>query len=37
MGGVTIVRAPDRDEAVAWGKKLAAAVGLPVEVRGFQG
>jgi hypothetical protein len=37
VGGVTIVRAPDRDEAVAWGKKLAAAVGLPVEVRGFQG
>jgi hypothetical protein len=37
VGGVTIGRAADRDEAIAWGKKLAAAVGLPVGVRGFQG
>lgn len=37
VGGITIVRAADQDEAIAWGKKLAAAIGLPVEVRGFQG
>ncbi len=37
VGGITIVRAADRDEAIAWGTKLAAVIGLPVEVRGFQG
>ena len=37
VGGFTIVRAADLDEALKWGKKLAAAVSpLPVEVRPFR-
>lgn len=37
IGGITIVRADDLDAALAWGRKLAAATTLPVEVRPFQG
>ena len=36
IGGFTIVRAADLDEALAWARKLAAATTLPVEVRPFQ-
>ncbi|MFD2419914.1 YciI family protein [Amycolatopsis pigmentata] len=38
LGGFTIVRAPDLDAALEWGRKMALAVRLlPVEVRPFQG
>jgi hypothetical protein len=37
VGGFTIVRAPDLDAALAWGRKLARATTLPIEVRPFQG
>ena len=37
LGGFTIVRAESLDEALAWGRKLARATTLPVEVRPFQG
>jgi hypothetical protein len=37
IGGLTIIRASDIDEALAWGAKLARATTLPVEVRPFQG
>lgn len=33
MGGFTIVRAPDLDEALGWAGKLSRATTLPVEVR----
>jgi hypothetical protein len=36
LGGFTIVRAPDLDAALAWGRKLAEATTLPIEVRSFQ-
>ena len=36
VGGFTIVNAPDLDAALAWGRKLAQAIGLPIEVRPFQ-
>jgi hypothetical protein len=37
VGGFTIVKAPDLDAALAWGRKLARATTLPIEVRPFQG
>ena len=37
IGGFTIVKAPDLDAALDWGRKLARATTLPVEVRPFQG
>ena len=37
IGGFTIVRAPDLDAALAWGRRLAEATTLPIEVRPFQG
>lgn len=37
VGGFTIVKAPDLDAALAWGRKLAQATTLPIEVRPFQG
>jgi hypothetical protein len=37
IGGFTIVRAPDLDAALEWGRRLARATTLPVEVRPFQG
>lgn len=37
LGGFTIVRAPDLDAALEWGRKLTRATTLPVEVRPFQG
>ena len=36
VGGFTIVRAPDLDAALEWGRRLAAATTLPIEVRPFQ-
>src|SRR6476660_4735042 len=33
LGGFTIVRAPDLDAALGWGRKLARATTLPIEVR----
>ncbi len=37
VGGLTIIRAPDLDVALEWGRRLAQATTLPVEVRPFQG
>jgi len=38
IGGFTIVKAPDLDAALEWGRKYARAVALlPIEVRPFQG
>ncbi|MEU8380163.1 YciI family protein [Streptosporangium sp. NPDC048865] len=38
LGGFTVIRAPDLDAALEWGRRLALAIGLlPVEVRPFQG
>jgi hypothetical protein len=37
VGGLLIVKAPDLDAALAWGRRLAEAVTLPIEVRPFQG
>ena len=37
IGGLTIVQAPDLDAALEWGRKLALATTLCVEVRPFQG
>ena len=35
IGGFTVIEAPDPDTALEWGERLAAVVGLPVEVRAF--
>ncbi|WP_295118920.1 YciI family protein [uncultured Leifsonia sp.] len=35
LGGFTIVEVPDLDAALAWGKRLAVATTLPIEVRPF--
>ncbi|MDX6433799.1 MAG: hypothetical protein QOE54_6165 [Streptosporangiaceae bacterium] len=37
VGGLSIIKAPDLDSATEWGRKLARATTLPVEVREFQG
>jgi hypothetical protein len=37
IGGFTIIKAPDLDAALEWGRKAARATTLPVEVRPFQG
>lgn len=36
LGGITVVEVADLDEALAWGGRLAAATGLPIEVRPFR-
>ena len=36
IGGITLLRAPDLDAALTWGRKLARAIGVPIEVRPFQ-
>jgi hypothetical protein len=36
IGGFTIIRAPDLDSALEWGRRLARATTLPIEVRPFQ-
>jgi hypothetical protein len=33
IGGFTIIQAPDLDEALVWGRRLAEIIGLPIEVR----
>jgi hypothetical protein len=35
LGGLTIIDAPDLDAALAWGRRSAEAIGLPIEVRPF--
>ena len=35
LGGFTIIKAPDLDAALEWGRKLARATTLPIEVRPF--
>ena len=35
IGGFTIIRAPDLDAALEWGRKLTRATTLPIEVRPF--
>jgi hypothetical protein len=35
LGGFTIIAAEDLDAALAWGRKLAKATTLPIEVRPF--
>jgi hypothetical protein len=37
IGGFTIIKAADLDAALEWGRRLARATTLPVEVRPFQG
>jgi hypothetical protein len=37
LGGVTIIKEPDLDAALAWGRRYAEITGLPIEVRPFQG
>lgn len=37
LGGLTIIEAADLDEALVWGRKVAAATTLPIEVRPFVG
>ena len=37
IGGFLIVKVPDLDAALAWGRKAARAITLPIEVRPFQG
>ncbi|MGN9809121.1 YciI family protein [Micromonospora sp. BQ11] len=37
LGGITILRAPDLDAALEWGRRYAVATTLPIEVRPFQG
>jgi hypothetical protein len=36
IGGITILKAADLDSALDWGRKLARAIGTPIEVRPFQ-
>jgi hypothetical protein len=36
VGGFLIVKAPDLDSALEWGRKAARATTLPIEVRPFQ-
>jgi hypothetical protein len=33
IGGFTVIQAPDLDAALGWGRKLAQAITLPIEVR----
>jgi hypothetical protein len=36
VGGFIIIKAPDLDAALAWGRKAARAITLPIEVRPLQ-
>ena len=36
LGGFTVIRAPDLDVALEWGRRVAKATTLPVEVRPFR-
>jgi hypothetical protein len=35
IGGITVLKAADLDAALGWGRKLARAIGVPIEVRPF--
>lgn len=35
VGGFSIIRSPDLDAALDWGRRLTEAIGLPIEVRPF--
>jgi hypothetical protein len=35
IGGLSILKVPDLDAALGWGRKLARAIGTPIEVRPF--
>jgi hypothetical protein len=37
IGGFIIIKAPDLDAALEWGRKATRALTLPIEVRPFQG
>ena len=37
LGGFTVIKASDLDAALEWGRRLAQATTLPIEVRPFQG
>ncbi len=37
VGGFVVIRATDLDDALRWGRSLAGVLGLPIEVRPFQG
>jgi hypothetical protein len=37
IGGFAIVKAADLDAALHWARRFATAIGLPIEVRPFQG
>ncbi|MFI7635033.1 YciI family protein [Nonomuraea sp. NPDC049400] len=37
VGGLSIIKAPDLESALEWGRKLARATTLPIEVREFHG
>lgn len=37
IGGLTIIKAANLDEALEWGRKFARATTLPIEVRPFRG
>src|SRR5437764_5955268 len=37
IGGLVIIRVPDLDAALEWGRRYAKATTLPIELRPFQG
>jgi hypothetical protein len=37
IGGLLIVQAPDLDAALAWARRAAQVITLPIEVRPFEG
>ncbi|KUL47075.1 YciI family protein [Streptomyces regalis] len=37
LGGICLIKAPDLDAALEWGRKAALATTLPIEVRPFTG
>lgn len=37
LGGLTVIQTDNLDDALQWGRRLAAATTLPVEVRPMQG
>jgi hypothetical protein len=37
IGGFYVIKAPDLDAALEWGRKVSEATTLPIEVRPFQG
>jgi hypothetical protein len=37
LGGICLIKAPDLDAALGWGRKATLATTLPIEVRPFMG